>query len=57
MRRTLPLIALFIGLTLHAQQDEWTSVSDINPFIGTGGHGQFLLVVNWTCRVNVFQLW
>tara|TARA_B110000879_G_scaffold143469_1_gene186519 strand:- start:2018 stop:3172 length:1155 start_codon:yes stop_codon:yes gene_type:complete len=39
MRRTLPLIALFIGLTLHAQQDEWTSVSDINPFIGTGGHG------------------
>ena len=39
MRRTFPLIALLIGLTLHAQQGEWTSVSDINPFIGTGGHG------------------
>ena len=39
MRRLTQVLALFIGLQLSAQDAEWTSVKDINPFIGTGGHG------------------
>ena len=39
MRNWTLLLALFIGLQLSAQDAEWTSIKDINPFIGTGGHG------------------
>ena len=39
MRRLTQMLALLIGLQLSAQDAEWTSVKDINPFIGTGGHG------------------
>ena len=39
MRKWTQLLALFIGLQLSAQEAEWTSIKDINPFIGTGGHG------------------
>ena len=39
MRNWTLLPALFIGLQLSAQDAEWTSIKDINPFIGTGGHG------------------
>ena len=33
------MLALLIGLQVSAQDAEWTSIKDINPFIGTGGHG------------------
>jgi len=39
MRKLTQMLALLIGLQLSAQDAEWTSVKDINPFIGTGGHG------------------
>jgi len=39
MRNWTQILALFIGLQLTAQEAEWTSIKDINPFIGTGGHG------------------
>ena len=39
MRKWTQLLALFIGLQLSAQEAEWTSIKDINPFIGSGGHG------------------
>jgi putative alpha-1,2-mannosidase len=39
MRNWTQLLALLIGLQLSAQDAEWTSIKDINPFIGTGGHG------------------
>jgi hypothetical protein len=39
MRNWTQILALFLGLSLHAQEATWTSVQDINPFIGTGGHG------------------
>ncbi len=39
MRKLTQLLTLLIGLQLSAQDAEWTSVKDINPFIGTGGHG------------------
>ena len=33
------IITLLFGLTSAAQEATWTSIKDINPFIGTGGHG------------------
>ena len=39
MRNTLLITALLFGLTTTAQEAQWTSIKDINPFIGTGGHG------------------
>ena len=39
MRNTLLITALLFGLTATAQEAQWTSIQDINPFIGTGGHG------------------
>ena len=39
MRNTLLITALLLGLTTIAQEAHWTSIKDINPFIGTGGHG------------------
>ena len=39
MRKLTQLLALFIWLQLSAQEAQWTSIKDINPFIGTGGHG------------------
>ena len=39
MRNTLLITNLLFGLTTMAQEATWTSVQDINPFIGTGGHG------------------
>ena len=39
MRNTLLITALLLGLTTTAQEAQWTSIKDINPFIGTGGHG------------------
>ena len=39
MRNTLLITALLFGLTTTAQEAQWTSIQDINPFIGTGGHG------------------
>ena len=39
MRNWTLVLALLIGLQVSAQDAEWTSVKDINPFIGTGGHG------------------
>ncbi len=39
MRNWTLVLALLIGLQLSAQEAEWTSIKDINPFIGTGGHG------------------
>ena len=39
MRNTLLITTLLFGLTTAAQEATWTSVLDINPFIGTGGHG------------------
>ena len=39
MRNTLLITALLFGLTTTAQEAHWTSIKDINPFIGTGGHG------------------
>ena len=39
MSKLTQLLALCIGLQLSAQDAEWTTVKDINPFIGTGGHG------------------
>lgn len=39
MRKLTQVLALLVGLSLHAQEAQWTSIQDINPFIGTGGHG------------------
>ena len=39
MRNTLLITALLFGLSTTAQEAQWTSIKDINPFIGTGGHG------------------
>ena len=39
MRETLLITSLLFGFSIAAQEGIWTSVKDINPFIGTGGHG------------------
>ena len=39
MRNTLLITALLFGWSASAQEATWTSIKDINPFIGTGGHG------------------
>ena len=38
MRNTLLITALLLD-GVSAQEATWTSIKDINPFIGTGGHG------------------
>lgn len=38
--RNLLLLSLFLAFQFgHAQEAQWTSTKDINPFIGTGAHG------------------
>ena len=39
MRKHLLITAVLLGCTSLAQEAQWTSIHDINPFIGTGGHG------------------
>ena len=39
MRETLLITSLLFGFSIAAQEAIWTSAKDINPFIGTGGHG------------------
>ena len=39
MRKHLLITAVLLGFTSLAQEAQWTSIKDINPFIGTGGHG------------------